>query len=251
MNIGIISIFPEMFNAITKFGITKKAIKNKLLKFYCWNPRKFTNSKNFNIDDRPYGGGPGMLMKMEPLQNAINYGKKILSGNKKIIYLTPQGKKLNFNKLKKLINIKNIILVCGRYEGIDERLIISEIDEEISIGDYILSGGELAAMILIDSITRFIPGVLQHKLSSVEDSFENGLLDYPSYTRPRVINKIHVPNILLNGNHKKIYYWRLKQSLGRTWIKRPDLLKKIKLTNIQKNLLNEFKNEYFISYKEK
>ncbi|CAL1329495.1 tRNA (guanosine(37)-N1)-methyltransferase TrmD [Candidatus Providencia siddallii] len=245
MFINIISLFPEMFKAITKYGVTSKAVKNKLLKIEFFNPRNFTKDKHKTVDDRPYGGGPGMLMMVKPLKKAINLAKTKLGANTKVFYLSPQGKILNQNIIYKIIKLKKIILVCGRYKGIDERFIQTEINEELSIGDYILTGGELAAMVLIDSLSRFIPGTLNHKNSAFQDSFSNGLLDCPQYTRPRILNGIKVPDVILSGNHLKINIWKMKQSLGRTWLKKPELLKKIKLTNNQKLLLNEFQKEYY------
>ncbi|CRK85681.1 tRNA (guanine-N(1)-)-methyltransferase [Candidatus Providencia siddallii] len=245
MFIDIISLFPEMFRAITNYGITGKAVKNKLLVIKHWNPRNFAKNKYKNVDARPYGGGPGMLMMGQPLKNAINSAKTNLGIKTKVVYLSPQGKKLNQNGVHELVKNKKIILVCGRYKGIDDRFIQTEIDEEWSIGDYILSGGELAAMVLIDAISRFIPGTLNHKHSAKKDSFSNGLLDCPHYTRPKILNGIAVPFVILSGNHLKINIWRMKQSLGRTWLKRPELLKKLCLTNNQKKLLSEFQQEYY------
>lgn len=243
MIIEVISIFPEMFNIIYKYGITKKAIEKGLLFLRCWNLRSFSN-KNRNIDDKPYGGGPGMILMAEPLKNAIH---KIKSENKKdmkVIYLSPQGTLLNHKNIKKILKHENIIIICGRYKGIDERIILKEVDEEWSIGDYILTGGELAAMIIIDSISRLIPGVLNNIVSIKEDSFSYKLLlDYPNYTRPRTIYNICVPSVLVKGNHNKIKEWRLKQSLGKTWIKRPEILKDLNLTKEENILLKEFQNE--------
>jgi len=222
---NVITIFPEMFCAITDYGIIGKAIKKKIINITFLNPRNFSKNKYKSIDDRPYGGGPGMLMSAEPLYLAIQYAKSTLK-NATVIYLSPQGKELQQNNIKKLINKKKIILICGRYEGIDQRIIDNQVDEEWSIGNYILTGGELAAMVMIDSISRLIPGVVKTQKSVEEDSFCNYLLDYPSYTRPQIIENMSVPKVLLSGNHNQIRLWRLKQSLGKTWMKRPDLLKK-------------------------
>ncbi|XBC38026.1 MAG: tRNA (guanosine(37)-N1)-methyltransferase TrmD [Buchnera aphidicola (Floraphis choui)] len=244
LNIGIISIFPEMFHTITDYGITRKAIQKGIMKLSIFNPRNYTKNKYRNIDDYPYGGGPGMLMTAEPLEKAIQHAKYTLRCNARVFYLSPQGAKINQTKIITLSKIKHMILLCGRYKGIDERLIQSKIiDEEISIGDYILSGGELPAMVLIDMICRFIPGTLGEKQSKKCDSFYNGLLDCPHYTRPKFFHDMEVPNVLLSGNHKKIKKWRLKQSLGYTWIKRPDLLDNITLTQEENNLLETFKKE--------
>ncbi|WP_083172648.1 tRNA (guanosine(37)-N1)-methyltransferase TrmD [secondary endosymbiont of Trabutina mannipara] len=246
MWIGVISLFPEMFRVITNYGVTGRAVKNGLLKVQCWSPRDFTDDKHHTVDDRPYGGGPGMLMMVQPLRDAINKAKNHASeGEKvKVIYLSPTGRKLDNLGVSELSYNKKMILVCGRYEGIDERLIATEIDEEWSIGDYVLSGGELAAMVVIDSISRFIPGILGHEYSVKEDSFAKGLLDCPHYTRPKVLDGMAVPPVLLSGNHKEIRRWRLKQNLGRTWLKRPELLEKIAITKEESNLLIEFQQEY-------
>ncbi|UAJ65806.1 tRNA (guanosine(37)-N1)-methyltransferase TrmD [Candidatus Schneideria nysicola] len=247
MNIGIISIFPKMFRAITDYGVTSRAIKNGLLKIRLWNLRSFAN--NDSIDDRPYGGGPGMLMMVQPLKEAIVAAKNHMvgTGTIKVIYFSPQGRKLTQQDIDSRFNSNsnlNLILICGRYEGVDIRLIDTEVDEELSIGDYVLSGGEIAAMVLIDAIARFIPGVLGHKDSAKYDSFAQGLLDYPNYTRPYRVSSMEVPKILLSGNHHKIHRWRLKQSLGITWLRRPDLLSSFPLTEDLLGLLNEFQNEY-------
>lgn len=244
MWIGIISLFPKMFRAITDYGITSRAIKKGILHIQYWNPRDFSNDQRRTVDNRPYGGGPGMLMMVQPLRDAIREAKYQAGKEVKVIYLSPQGRIFNQHGVIELVNNSKIILVCGRYKGVDERLIITEIDEEWSIGDYILSGGELAAMILIDSVSRFIPGVLGHQTSAVEDSFASGILDCPHYTRPELVDGIGVPSVLLSGNHTEIHRWRMKQSLGRTWLKRPELLGKISLTDEQTKLLAEFKCEY-------
>lgn len=242
--IGIVSLFPEMFFAITDYGITSQAIKNNMLKLNFWNPKDYTHNQNGRVDERPYGGGPGMLMKAQPIQNAIYQARKKAGKAVKVIYLSPQGRKLDQKGVNEFANNSKIILVCGRYEGIDERVIKMEVDEEWSIGDYVLSGGELAAMTIIDATSRLIPGVLGHSSSVKEDSFSSGLLDYPHYTRPKSISGTEVPPVLLSGNHEKIRIWRLKQSLGRTWLRRPDLLEQLSKTDEQKILLAEFQNEY-------
>lgn len=252
MSLGIITLFPEMFHVITDYGVIGRAIEKGFFCMTLWNPRTFTCDKHQRVDDRPYGGGAGMLMKIKPLKDAINQAKHVLGNNVKVIYLSPQGKKINQNFLRKLIcNNMKLILVCGRYQGIDERIVITEIDEEWSIGDYILSGGELAAMVLIDAISRLIPNVLGNKISKESDSFSaaTGILDCPHYTRPEIFENMKVPSVLLSGNHFDIYRWKLKQSLGRTWMKRPDLFNNMRLTHEEKILLSEFKNEYFLSLK--
>lgn len=244
MSIGIISLFPEMFRAITEYGVIGRAVKNGLLNIQCWDPRDYTHDRHRTVDDRPYGGGPGMLMMVQPLRDAIHAAKSEIGEDAKVIYLSPQGRKLNQQGVCQLTANKKLILVCGRYEGIDERIIETEIDEEWSIGDYVLSGGELPAMVMIDSISRFIPGVLGHHASAEEDSFMTGLLDCPHYTRPEVLEGMEVPSILLSGNHAGIERWRRKQSLGRTWLRRPELLTSLALTDEQRMLLAEFQQEY-------
>jgi tRNA (guanine37-N1)-methyltransferase len=243
MWIGVISLFPEMFQAITQYGVTGRAVKNGLLNVACWNPRDFTHDRHQTVDDRPYGGGPGMLMMVQPLRDAIQAAKAAAGDDAKVIYLSPQGRKLEQQGVCELAENQKLILICGRYEGIDERVIQTEVDEEWSIGDYVLSGGELAAMVLIDSVSRFIPGVLGHQASAIEDSFVDGLLDCPHYTRPEVLDDMEVPSVLLSGNHAEIRRWRLKQSLGRTWQRRPELLESLALTDEQSLLLAEFRRE--------
>lgn len=245
IEIGIVSLFPEMFRSIIDYGITARAIKKNLIKIRCWNPRQFTIDQHNTVDDRPYGGGPGMLMMVQPLCKAINAAKKALGGIiEKVIYLSPQGRQLDQKGVCELATHKKIILVCGRYEGIDERVIDMEITEELSIGDYVLSGGELPAMVLLDAISRFIPGVLGNKSTAKEDSFVNGLLEFPHYTRPEKVEGLEVPAVLLSGNHAEIKRWRLRESLGRTWLRRPKLLENLTLTNEQKFLLEEFQQKH-------
>ncbi len=244
MFIGIISLFPEMFKAITEFGVTGRAVKQNLLQVRCYNPRDFTYDKHKTVDDRPYGGGPGMLMMVQPLRDAIRMAKTEAGEGVKVIYLSPQGRKLNQAGVKELSLNQKLILVCGRYEGIDERLIETEIDEEWSIGDYVLTGGEIPAMALIDAVARFIPGVLGKQASAEEDSFAEGLLDCPHYTRPEVLDGLTVPSVLMSGNHKEIRQWRLKKSLERTWLRRPELLESLALTDEQAKLLKQIKSEH-------
>lgn len=240
MHLGVISLFPEMFEAVTQYGVTGRAVKQSRLSVSLWNPRDFTEDKHRTVDDRPYGGGPGMVMKVAPLSAAIDAAKTELGQETKVIYLSPQGKQLDQPALKQLAQRDNMILVAGRYEGIDERLIEHQIDEEWSIGDYVLSGGELAAMVMIDGMARLIPGVLGDEQSAEQDSFSEGLLDHPHYTRPENLFDQSVPEVLLGGDHEAIRKWRLKQSLGRTWLRRPDLLAQRKLTDEQQALLEEF-----------
>lgn len=247
MHIEVVTLFPEMFSAVSDNGVTGRAIQNGLVQLGMKNPRDYTEDRHNTVDDRPYGGGPGMVMMVEPLRAAISDAKKKLSSKAKVIYLSPQGRKLDQTGLKTLVNHEEMILLCGRYEGIDERLIASEVDEEWSIGDYVISGGELAAMVLIDGVTRLIPGALGHEDSAEQDSFMNGLLDTPHYTRPEVYDDMTVPEVLLSGNHKNIERWRLKQALGRTWLRRPELLEKLTLDQAQQDLLAEFIREHEIN----
>ncbi|MGK2888093.1 MAG: tRNA (guanosine(37)-N1)-methyltransferase TrmD [Candidatus Malihini olakiniferum] len=244
MWIGVVSLFPEMFRAVVDYGVTGRAVKNGLLNVQYWNPRNFTYDRHRTVDDRPYGGGPGMLMMVYPLRDAIHEAKAAAGDGVRVIYLSPQGRKLDQQGVRQLATYQKLILVCGRYEGIDDRVIRTEIDEEWSIGDYVLSGGELPAMVLIDSVSRFIPGVLGHESSAEEDSFADGLLDCSHFTRPEVMQGMEVPPVLLSGNHAEIRRWRLKQSLGRTWLRRPELLKNLALTDEQTALLAEFQREH-------
>ena len=241
--IDVITLFPEMFEAI-KQGITGRAIRNGLIELGLTNPRDFTTDRHKTVDDRPYGGGPGMLMKVEPLKEAI-LSVKANSNYKqpKVVYLSPQGQPLTQNIVKALSNNEQLILLAGRYEGVDERLIEHYVDYECSIGDYVLSGGELPAMVLIDSLIRLLPGALGHNESASNDSFYAGLLDHPHYTRPEDFESDRVPPVLLSGDHKKIEQWRLKQSLGRTWQRRPDLLANRELNELEQRLLDEFIKE--------
>ncbi|WP_244595912.1 tRNA (guanosine(37)-N1)-methyltransferase TrmD [Pseudidiomarina aestuarii] len=240
LQVGVITLFPEMFQAITESGVTRRAVKDGRLKLQCFNPRDYTHDKHRTVDDRPYGGGPGMLMMVQPLTDAIAAAKQQLGSQSKVIYLSPQGRKLDQAGVKELAQNEQLILIAGRYEGIDERVIQRHVDEEWSIGDYVLSGGELPAMVLIDAVARFIPGVLGHADSAQEDSFAEGLLDCPHYTRPEVLDGEVVPPVLLSGNHEEIRRWRLQQALGRTWLRRPELLNHLALTDEQQRLLAEF-----------
>lgn len=248
MWIGIVSLFPEMFDAIAHHGVTGRAVKQGLLELEFWNPRDYATDKHRTVDDRPYGGGPGMLMKVETLRGAIADARiraEAATGRPaKVIYLSPQGRPLDQRGVQELASATPLVVVAGRYEGIDERVVESDVDEEWSIGDYVLSGGELPAMVLIDAAARLVPGVLGHQDSAVEDSFNDGLLDCPHYTRPEEVAGRSVPEVLLSGNHAAIKRWRLKQSLGRTWLRRPDLLHGKTLSREQQALLDEFIEEY-------
>ncbi|VAW54030.1 tRNA (guanine(37)-N(1))-methyltransferase [hydrothermal vent metagenome] len=242
MRFDVVSLFPEMVESVANVGVLGRAIKNGLIQLNGWNPRDYTTDKHRTVDDRPYGGGPGMLMKVEPLKLAIEDAKKNAL-NSPVVYMSPQGKTVTQQDIKHFAELPGMIILAGRYEGIDERIIESHIDEEWSIGDYVLSGGELPALVLIDAIARMLPGVLGDKNSAQQDSFMQGLLDCPHYTRPEVIDGREVPQVLLSGNHREIERWRLKQSLGRSWLRRPDLIDALNLTEEQKQLLDAFQQE--------
>jgi tRNA (guanine37-N1)-methyltransferase len=246
--LDVITLFPDMFNAVTQYGVTGKANRNKIFQLSAWNPRDFTKDNYRTIDDSSYGGGPGMVMLAQPLDDAISAAKKKQTGlginQTQVIYLSPQGKLLDHDLVMQLSKLPGLILLCGRYEGIDERLIKSQVDVEISIGNYVISGGELAAMVLIDSIVRLLPGVLGDPESANQDSFTSHLLDFPHFTRPEVYKGNKVPKVLMSGNHAEINRWRLQQALGRTWLRRPELLAmKIAndMTKEEEKLLEEFK----------
>ena len=233
-----ITLFPEMFAAVTQSGITRRALETGLWQLKTWNPRDFTKDNYRTIDDRPYGGGPGMVMLAEPLEKAIDAAKA--AGGGRVIYLSPQGARLDQSRIMSLAAEPAVTLLCGRYEGIDERLIAKCVDEEVSVGDYVLSGGELAAMVLIDAVVRQLPGALGDGQSALAESFAEGLLDYPQYTRPEEWSGQKIPEVLLSGHHELIRRWRLKQSLARTWQKRPDLIAGRDLMAEEKSLLEEF-----------
>lgn len=250
MQLGIVTLFPEMFAAVTEHGISGRAVRSGLMSLELFNPRDYTTDRHRTVDDKPFGGGPGMLMKTEPLLASIAAARQALAEKQetdesaKVIYLSPQGKTLKQDAIIDLARRESMILLCGRYQGIDNRVLESEIDEEWSLGDFVISGGELAAMTLIDAMTRFQPGALGDEGSALEDSFSNGLLHSPEYTRPQSINGQDVPAVLLSGDHEAIRKWRLKQSLGATWLKRPDLLEGMSLQHEQEELLAQFKQDY-------
>lgn len=242
-----ITLFPEMFTALTASGITRRAMDRGLYELGFHNPRDFTHDPHRTVDDRPYGGGPGMVMLAEPLAQAIAAARKAQrrahgSGGR-VIYLSPQGRRLDQAVVMELAAEPGLVLLCGRYEGVDQRLIDREVDEELSLGDFVLSGGELPAMVLLDAIVRQLPGALNTAGSAQEDSFVDGLLDCPHYTRPESYENERVPEVLLSGNHAAIRRWRLKQSLGRTWLRRPDLLAARALSKTELKLLEEFRQE--------
>jgi len=242
VHIDVVTLFPDLFEIATRYGVTGKAVQRGVVELGLWNPRDYTFDRHRSVDDRPYGGGPGMVMMVQPLRDAIRAARSAVP-NSKVIYLSPQGRRLDQAAVREMAGREGMILVAGRYEGIDQRLIDSEIDEEWSIGDYVLSGGELAAMVVMDAVTRLLPGVLGHDQSAEQDSFTAGLLDHPHYTRPEEIDGMRVPEVLLGGDHAVIDRWRLKQALGRTWLQRPDLLEQMSLSKQQRQLLEEFKSE--------
>ena len=239
MRVDVITLFPELVQQVANSGVVGRAAEQGLLELQCWNPREYTLDRHRTVDDRPYGGGPGMLMKVQPLQDTIAAVRE-QNPAAPLVYLSPQGRLLKQDRLAQQAAQGSIILLCGRYEGIDERLIQREVDEEWSLGDYVISGGELAAMVCIDAMTRLLPGALGHDESAQQDSFSEGLLDYPHYTRPEVHRGDRVPPVLMNGNHREIDSWREQQALGRTWQRRPDLLQAITLDARQQALLDEF-----------
>ena len=244
MRINVVTLFPQMFQALTDYGITGRAMQRGLVELQTWNPRDYSEDVHRTVDDRPYGGGPGMVMMVGPLRAAIRDARASAGKGTRVVYLSPQGRKLTQRGLQELANREEIVLVCGRYEGVDERIISAEVDEEWSIGDYVLSGGELAAMVMIDGMTRLIPTALGHEDSADQDSFVRGLLDHPHYTRPEEVEGMPVPDVLLSGDHKAIERWRNKQALGRTWLRRPDLLESLDLDQEQQILLTEFIREF-------
>jgi tRNA (guanine37-N1)-methyltransferase len=245
MQAGIVTLFPGMFGALTEYGITGRAVRQDLLQLQYWNPRDYANDRHRTVDDRPYGGGPGMLMKTGPVSEAIRAAKSALPAGTKVIYLSPQGKPLTQDAVQELAGRASVVLLCGRYEGVDERVLRTLVDEEFSLGDFVLSGGELAAMALLDAVTRLLPGALGDAGSAEADSFAGamkGLLDHPHYTRPEVFEGQEVPAVLLSGDHARIARWRLQQRLGATWRKRPDLLKDLEPD--QQKLLDAYIDEY-------
>ena len=241
MRFEVVTLFPEMFAAVTHSGIPARAMGAGLWSLGLWNPRDFTRDNYRTVDDRPYGGGPGMVMLAEPLEKALDAAKEAGGGN--VVYLSPQGRKLDHAKVMELAGRQAVTLLCGRYEGVDERLIRRRVDEELSLGDYVLSGGELAAMAVIDAVVRQIPGALGGEMSAAQESFTDGLLECPQYTRPEEYRDEKVPEVLLSGHHEQIRRWRLKQALGRTWRRRPDLLAARQLSDEERTLLEEFQRE--------
>jgi tRNA (guanine37-N1)-methyltransferase len=243
MRIDVVTLFPEMIRQAAGYGIQGRAIQRGLLELETWNPRDYSEDRHGAVDDRPYGGGPGMVMQVQPLRAAIRAARSAGSAAP-VIYLSPQGRRLDQQKVLELAGLERLVLLTGRYEGIDERIIDMDVDEELSIGDYVLSGGELPALVVLDAVTRLLPGALGDEDSAQNDSFMDVLLDYPHYTRPEEIDGKRVPDVLISGNHSLIDRWRRKQALGRTWQRRPDLLEALQLDAEQQELLNEFINEH-------
>lgn len=252
MQIAVVTLFPEMFDAVAQYGITGRAISEGLVQLSCWNPRDFTRDRHRTVDDKPFGGGPGMLMKTAPLQEAIQAARQSV-GHKsgaddgfstRVVYLSPQGRRLDQAGVAELAKVDHLIMVCGRYQGIDQRVLDTEIDQEWSIGDYVISGGELAAMVVVDAVTRLQPGALGDEESASRDSHARGLLHCPQYTRPQEVAGLGVPTALLSGDHEQIRRWRVRHSLGATWLKRPDLLSGVALNAEEQALLEEFKEEF-------
>ena len=243
MQIAVVSIFPEMVGQVAEYGVVGRAKERQLLSLTCENPREYTGDPHRTVDDRPYGGGPGMVLKYEPAACAIRAAKDRLPEGSPVVCLSPQGQVFDQATARRYADLQGLILLAGRYEGIDERLIENEVDEELSLGDFVLSGGEIAAMTVIDAVARLLPGVLGDEESAVQDSFMEGLLDHPHYTRPESVDGQRVPAVLLSGDHARIARWRYKQALGRSFLRRPDLVKKLNLDQEQRKLLDEFLKE--------
>ncbi len=241
MRVDVVTLFPELVAAVVGSGVTGRAVDRGLLSLATWNPRDHAQDRHRTVDDRPYGGGPGMVMKVEPLRDAIRAARAADDRPVKAVYLGPQGRRLDQAMVNDLAGRGRLLLVCGRYEGVDERLVESEIDEQLSIGDYVLSGGEVAAMVVIDAVARLLPGVLGDGESAVAESFSDGLLEYPQYTRPESVHGQRVPEVLVGGDHEAVRRWRLMQALGRTWERRPDLLERRNLNDEERALLDEYR----------
>ena len=247
LRIDVVTLFPAMFDAVSEMGVTARARERGLYELTLWNPRDFSSNSYRSVDDRPYGGGPGMVMMAEPLEKSIAAARQRQSScgvaKPRVLHLTPQGRVLNHGLVSELAAEQGLVLIAGRYEGVDERLVARAVDDEVSIGDYVMSGGELAAMVVIDCVVRQLPGTLNAADSAEQDSFVNGLLDCPHYTRPEVYEGEAVPAVLMSGNHAQIERWRLKQALGRTWQRRPELLEKRGMSEDERALLEEYRTE--------
>jgi tRNA (guanine37-N1)-methyltransferase len=244
MQFAVVSIFPEMLRAVAEYGVVGRAMERNLASLLVEDPRDYTTDAHRTVDDRPYGGGPGMVMKYEPAAAALQAAKSALPEGSPVICLSPAGREFDQAEAGRLAKLPGVVLLAGRYEGIDERLIEAEVDEELSLGDFVLSGGEIAAMAVIDAVVRLLPGALGDEDSAAQDSFVEGLLDYPHYTRPEEVAGRNVPEVLLSGDHARIARWRYKQALGRSFLRRPDLVKKLSLDREQQKLLDEFLEEH-------
>ena len=244
MDISVISLFPEMIRDASDYGVIGRALERGQVGLECTTPRDYTMDAHKTVDDRPYGGGPGMVLKVAPMALAIEAAREKLPAGSRVVFLSPQGRVFDQDIAREMAELPGLVLVAGRYEGFDERLIESCADDELSLGDYVISGGEMAALVVMDAVLRLLPGVLGDEASAEQDSFTDGLLDCPHYTRPEVVGERRVPQVLLEGNHEMIRRWRLKESLGRTWSRRPDLLERRKLTDEESRLLQEYVAEY-------
>lgn len=244
MRVDVVTLFPEMVETLLRFGVTGRAVERGLLEVATWDPRDDASDRHRTVDDRPYGGGPGMVMKVQPLRDTLRRARSAVECAGKTLYLSPQGRPLTQDGVRQLAVEPRLLLLAGRYEGIDERLIEAEVDEEWSIGDYVLSGGELAALVMIDAVVRLLPGALNDNESAEQDSFMDGLLDCPHYTRPEEIDGRRAPSVLLSGDHAAVARWRRREALGRTWRRRPELLARQKLTAHDQQLLAEFIQQY-------
>jgi len=240
MRFGVVSLFPEILELLRAFGVVGRALREGLLELHCWNPRDYTADRRRSVDDRPYGGGPGMVLTAPPLAAALDAARAVLGAKTQVLYLSPQGRRITQDDVRALAQKPALLLLAGRYEGVDERLVVECVDDELSLGDFVLSGGELAAQALLDAVARLVPGVLGHAESAARDSFSAGLLDCPHYTRPEEFRGSRVPAVLLGGDHEAIRRWRRKQSLGRTWERRPELLECLHLDPEARRLLEEY-----------
>ena len=240
MDISVISLFPDMIRDASDYGVIGRALERGLVSLDCTTPREFATDAHQTVDDRPYGGGPGMVLKVEPMASAIADAREKLPAGSRVVFLSPQGRVFDQDIAQEMAALPGLVLVAGRYEGFDERLIATCADDELSLGDYVISGGEMAALVMMDAVLRLLPGVLGDETSAEQDSFTDGLLDCPHYTRPEIVDGLRVPQVLLEGNHEVIRRWRLKEALGRTWLRRPDLLEKRRLTDEEDRLLQEF-----------
>lgn len=242
MRFDLVTLFPQMVQDLVDYGVTGRAKQAGIFEFGVVNPRDYTTDRHRTVDDRPYGGGPGMVMMVDPLRQAVEAAQRD-NPEARVVYLSPQGRRFDQSVAEEYAALPGLIFVAGRYEGVDERFIEQVVDEELSIGDFVLSGGEMAAMVVVDAVSRLLPGALGHEDSAKQDSFSDGLLDCPHYTRPECYEGKSVPPVLQSGDHAAIRRWRLKQSLGRTWLRRPDLFERLTLDDEQKRLLDEFIQE--------